>query len=1294
MSEQTSRLAIILDSSGAQRNAEGLAGALQKMTQAGESAEKATDDLSDATKELNSWTRAGASEAVKSAKSTDEQREAFKKLRDQIDPVGAAIDTVGKKYSELKGYFDAGIIDKEEFQTLAKSLNSTTDELTGVAKAEREAAKAAADATKQQDAQAKSFQSMLDRIDPVSGRLRELNEQQRAIYTAAQKGDLSLEQYDSYSKKLHESKKELTGVAQAQRDAEKAAKDAIKEQEAQAQSFQRMIDKIDPLDAAIRSLEHQQNELSKALSSGKINTEQYDAYSQKLQQTRKELTGEAQAARDVVKAQDEQKTSLQRLVSQLDPFSSALDKIKRQRAELSAARDSGLLTPEYHAELSSKLDLTEKSIGRVSQEMRYGSISAGQYKNAMRMLPAQFTDIATSIAGGMPLWLILMQQGGQISDSFGGVGNIFEIIKDKLFGTSDAADEASDSLSDSANALGENADHAQKLTGFINPVTIGIGALIAIVGTLTYAWYRGTQEQQDFHESLVMTGKTIGATTGQLADMAKAIGESTGNTTGAAAGALNRVVSGGKIAKESLRSVTEAVVSMNDATGQSVDSMVSDFEKIAKSPVAAISELNEKYRFLTLETYNHIKALQDEGNQREAARIATETYSATMKQRAEQIQESLGTLQRAWKWLGDEAKGAWDSMLDIGREVSIEQKIQDAIGKLELAEKGLADMQGSQAASANPSYGPWKSKDLSMKQKAVDAAKALVQSLQSEKTAQDVINQSYNDGVLIRQKGVEAQQRLDAQAERTASNEVKRKKELAQLDRDLAAARIAGGVISAEDEAKRRKEINDKYKDPKTPKTPKTPKDKAYTDDAATRLLDQLNQQGAAMQLQLDASDKLNGATQARVKFEQQINDLQGRRIKGEKLTKDQESLLSRSDEILNVYKGQEALQKSVATLDDYRKMQEEIAPKELRQNETLQKRLDILKEMVALKRLTPEAAGQQANDLISKSILPDSVISGVNKAGGNLTSGATNVDLSGQGMNMIGLQIDPQLEVIEKLKQAQIEYSGWLKQQQQIITQDTVLNEQQKQQQLMALQKAGAQNQQMISSAVYVAQMQSAQNSFSMITDSMGTMFGEQSAMYKVALITQKGFAIAQAALQLPMAMGQALAGLPFPANLAAMAQVIGLMSTITSSINSVAAVGFASGGYTGPGGKYQPAGTVHKGEYVFDKASTNRIGVSKLEALRNGKPLDATLGRPGFGTGVQSVNNSQETTIISPQIHMPPITINGNPSDATLGLVNQAAANGARNGYNAAINDVASRKGKLSLVLRNIWGVKPKKE
>lgn len=1042
----------------------------------------------------------------------------------------------------------------------------------------------------------------------------------------------------------------LHGLTEWGQKAAASAGKVTKATQEEKSALQDLLDRIDPVNAALNKLDKQQQELSRAKSKGLLDADSFEDYAAKIDDARNRVSG-------LTGENEKLQASFSQIRSQLDPLGAALEKLKGQRATLSAARDAGLLSPEYHAELSNKLDLTEKGLNQVSNEMRYGAISAGQYKNAMRLLPAQLNDIAVGLAGGMPLFTIFMQQGSQIADSFGGWGNLFEIIKQQLLGAGDAADESSDSLSDNANSLSENAENAKKLTGFLSPMTIGIGALVAVVGTLTYAWYKGSQEQQEFNKSLVLTGNVVGKTTGQLADMAKAVADSTGNPTAVAAQALNRVVSGGKIAADSMQSVTESVVAMNDATDESIDSMVADFEKIAQNPVTAIGELNDKYHFLTLATYNQIKALQDEGNQQEAARLATETYAATMKQRADQIQGNLGSLEQAWKWLGDAAKGAWDAMLDIGREKSIDQKIADAQEELGRAQKSLSDLSAGQSKYAGP-YGAWKSSDLSMLQKAVDAAKARLASLQSEKMAQDTINGLYNAGNERQQEGIKAQAYINTLTEQTLTNAQKRTREQDKLTKALEKTRAAGTAISAEEEARLRANINEKYKDPKTPKTPKTPKGKAYNEDAATRLLDQINQQTAAMQSQLDASDKLNSATQARVKFEQQIADLKSKT----QLTADQQSILARSQEILQAYKNQEALQNSVKTLDDYQKMQEEIAPKELRQNEILQERLEILQKMVALKKLTPEAAGQQASDLISRSVLPDSVISGVNKAGGTLRSGATNSDLSGQGLNMIGLQIDPQLEIIDNLKQAQMDYATWLNQQQQAITQSTVLNEKQKQDQLLALQQQGQQNQQALSTAVYVAQAQSAQNSFASITNSMGVMFGEQSAMYKAAFVTQKAFAIAQAALQLPMAMGQALAGLPFPENLAAIAQVVGLMSTITSSITSVAATGFMSGGYTGNGATRSISGVVHGQEYVFDAAATKRIGVSNLEAIRNGG-LDATLSKPGFGTGnknVSSSGSSSQTNHINQVIHMPQSPgMTQQEMDAVLKLNNKQLVN-----------------------------------
>ncbi|HMO28590.1 MAG TPA: hypothetical protein PKD06_04570, partial [Enterovirga sp.] len=47
-----------------------------------------------------------------------------------------------------------------------------------------------------------------------------------------------------------------------------------------------------------------------------------------------------------------------------------------------------------------------------------------------------------------------------------------------------------------------------------------------------------------------------------------------------------------------------------------------------------------------------------------------------------------------------------------------------------------------------------------------------------------------------------------------------------------------------------------------------------------------------------------------------------------------------------------------------------------------------------------------------------------------------------------------------------------------------------------------------------------------------------------------------------------------------------------------------FAVGGYTGPGGRYEPAGVVHRGEYVFSASAVDRIGLGTLDAMHRGLP------------------------------------------------------------------------------------------
>ena len=873
----------------------------------------------------------------------------------------------------------------------------------------------------------------------------------------------------------------------------------------------------------------------------------------------------ATSAGKVTKATDEEKQSLSELLDRIDPVNAALNKLDKQQQDLAKFKSKGMVDTDTFDLYSKKIEETRNRLTGFRDDLGKTGQSAAQTAFAMRMIPAQMTDIIVGLSTGQSPFMVLMQQGGQLKDMFGGIGPAIKGVGGYVL-------------------------------GLINPVTLAAAA----VGVLGLAYYKGSQEQDEFYKSLTLSGNLVGKTTGQLAEMAARVSVVANSTTGVTAATLNQIVSSGKVAAESLERVTTAVVEISEATGIATEKLVGDFNDIAADPVAAITKLNDQYHFLTLATYNQIKALQDEGNQQDAARVASDAYANAMQQRANDIHQNLGILERAWDSLAKTAKGAWDAMLDIGREQTGTERISQIRKELDWIDK---------AAGGKLFFGGRKAE-----------LEDELNNLQSQITTEGVLTEIISSHDKAEQQRIKTQQEADRVNQQYLSNADKRNKAIKQQSEFLKA-----GAITAEQYAKNVSRINEMYKDPKPPKTPKG---KAYTEDAATRLLDQINQQTAAMQSQLDASDKLNSATQARVKFEQQIADLKSKT----QLTADQKSILSRSDEILQAYKQQEALQNSVKTLDDYRKMQEQVKTKDERTNDLLKTRLELLEKAKATGQLKPGEYEKTRADIYQNTDMQ--LPSTVRNVVGNLTP--TGGRLSGTFEGMQGQ--------INEYDQAQQELQRWLAAQEEAYAKAGEITAEGEARMTSIRQRAADANQ-VIEAQKNTIISAATQSLFDSTAEIMRTGFGEQSAIYKVAFAASKAFAIADSMVKIQQAIASGAVSAPYPANIIAMASIAAQTASIVSNIQAVSGVGFASGGYTGPGGKYQPAGIVHKGEYVFDQASTNRIGVSQLEALRNGQPLDATLGRTGFGTGVQNVNsdNRRQTTVHAPinqEFHLQGIT------------------------------------------------------
>ncbi|MEJ7023535.1 phage tail length tape measure family protein, partial [Klebsiella pneumoniae] len=798
----------------------------------------------------------------------------------------------------------------------------------------------------------------------------------------------------------------------------------------------------------------------------------------------------ATSAGKVTKATDEEKQSLSELLDRIDPVNAALNKLDKQQQDLAKFKSKGMVDTDTFDLYSKKIEETRNRLTGFRDDLGKTGQSAAQTAYAMRMIPAQMTDIVVGLSTGQSPFMVLMQQGGQLKDMFGGIIPAIKGVSTYVM-------------------------------GLVNPFTVAAGA----VGLLTYAVY---QNRLDIEAATKIATESLG-TNGDAAERL----------------ALNMVAISDKTGL-AIEDVGNMFITTNDGASEAVNKLI-DVGFSYDEARQKVSQYKDSANFTALnaDIDMHRREILKIGDSWTAAAIKVKNYYTAADKGKQNV--ALG--------------GAIDpTMRFIGQAIDLQSTMN------------VLTIQGN---------------------------KAVAESV-------DWINKEY----LAADRVAGAEARLKEAREQSRKIAFSGNKEAIEQANALIAVR--------EKELEQAKKAGQ----------PKTHKGKAYTEDAATRLLDQINQQTAALQSQLDASDKLNSATQARVKFEQQITDLKSKT----QLTADQKSILSRSDEILQAYKQQEALQNSVKTLDDYRKIQEQVKTKDERTNDLLKTRLELLEKVKATGQLKPGEYEKTRADIYQNTDmqLPSTVRNDV----GNLTP--TGGRLSGTFEGMQGQ--------INEYDQAQQELQRWLAAQEEAYAKAGEITAEGEARMTSIRQRAADANQ-VIEAQKNTIISAATQSLFNSTAEIMRTGFGEQSAIYKVAFAASKAFAIADSMVKIQQAIASGAVSAPYPANIIAMASIAAQTASIVSNIQAVSGVGFASGGYTGPGGKYQPAGIVHKGEYVFDQASTNRIGVSQLEALRNGQPLDATLGRTGFGTGVQNVNsdNRRQTTVHAPinqEFHLQGIT------------------------------------------------------
>lgn len=590
--------------------------------------------------------------------------------------------------------------------------------------------------------------------------------------------------------------------------AENKAKSAetARQQDQMTSSFYQQIDAVNRLSTETQSLTVIQAKLRQARAQGTISQQDYLALLTRTTERQREFRLEeerATAARDKF---------IQQLKFQADTQ-------KLSNTELLEYKAAQLGATNQASPFIAKLREQERSL-------KTGALSAGQYRQAMRMLPAQITDIATSLAGGMPIWLVAIQQGGQIKDSFGGAGN-----------------------------------SVKALTSLITPARLAIGGLAGSAGILAYAWYKGSQEGDEFNRQIILTGNYAGKTVGQLQDMARAL-SGNGITQQTYAGVLAKVVGTGSFNGEQFSAITKAAAEMEKATGQSVDETIKQFQNLQKDPVNAIKALNDSMHFLTAKQYEQISAAQIQGDSQRAAALATQAYADAVINRTNDIANNLGTLESAWNWVKGAASGAWDSMLGVGRSSSSAMKRQDAFNDWQNAKKEADTL--ARNLKGDPNYNGSNSgqrrdaervrearaRELAMKQAYELADKeAAAEGLKAER--ERLYRQSQDGAIKGQQELNQLIEKGLTPAEKRAKAEEKLNKLIKQNKQD--AKDGIATLWTDKDIAKARAGIEKEFKDPKTPKG------KGYVTPAGDRAEDSAQRDLLSLQSQLSVLKQHQG---------------------------------------------------------------------------------------------------------------------------------------------------------------------------------------------------------------------------------------------------------------------------------------------------------------------------------------------------------------------------------------------------------------------------------------------------
>ncbi|EEC7810868.1 phage tail tape measure protein [Escherichia coli] len=768
----------------------------------------------------------------------------------------------------------------------------------------------------------------------------------------------------------------------------------------------------------------------------------------------------------------------------------------------------------------------EQGLSRQALAAQKAGMSVGQYKAAMRMLPMQFTDVATQLAGGQNPWLILLQQGGQVKDSFGGMIPMF-----------------------------------RGLAGAITLPMVGVTSLAVATGALVYAWYQGDSTLSAFNKALVLSGNQSGLTADRMLTLSRA-GQAAGLTFNQAGESLAALVNAGVRGGEQFDAINQSVARFASASGVEVDKVAEAFGKLTTDPTSGLMAMARQFRNVTAEQIAYVAQLQRSGDEAGALQAANDIATKGFDDQTRRLKENMGTLETWADKTGKAFKSMWDAILDIGRPESSADMLASAQKAFDEADKKWqwyqsrsqrrgktssfrANLQGARDDRENARLG---------------LAAATLQSDMEKAGELAARDRAEREASQLKYTGEaqKAYERLLSPLDKYTA----RQEELNRALRD-------GKILQADYNTLMASAKKDYESTLKKPSGVKVSVGERQEDRAHAALL-ALETELRTLEKHSGANEKISQQRRDLWKAESQYAVLKEAAMKRQ-LSGQEKSLLAHEKETLE-YKRQLA---------------------ELGDKVEYQKRLNELAQQAA--RFEEQQSAKQA---------------AISAKARGLTDRQAQRESEEQRLR----------DVYGDNPQALARVTGALKQ--------TWADEDMLRGDWLAGLKSG-----------WGEWTESATDSFSQVKSAATQTFDgiaqNMAAMLTGAEADWRGFTRSVLSMMTEILLKQAMVGIVGRIGSAIGGAFGGGASASTGTAIQAAAANFhfATGGFTGTGGKYEPAGIVHRGEFVFTKEATSRIGVGNLYRLMRGYAEGGYVGGAGSPAQIrraEGINFNQNNHVV----------------------------------------------------------------